>query len=65
METKTFIDHDWIFWSRDWSKKIKIYWGGKTPFRSIIYDMKKVLGNNLQYERAFVCYISDDVVKYE
>lgn len=41
----------WTFWSADWSKRINIFWGGKTKFTSIKKKMIKQLGEGCGYER--------------
>ena len=41
----------WTFWSKDWSKRINIFWGGKTKFKTITNKMIKELGEGCGYER--------------
>lgn len=42
----------WTFWSSDWSKRINVYWEGKTKFSNICNALKIKLGKDLTYERS-------------
>lgn len=41
----------WTFWSADWSKRMNVFWEGKTKFDTIKMEMTKKLGNGFGYER--------------
>ena len=45
----------WTFWTSDWSKKVNVLWGGKTPFKNVITGarraLKKTRGQEILYER--------------
>jgi hypothetical protein len=41
----------WTFWSSDWTKRINVFWLGKTKWNDIIEEMCSHLGNDLIYER--------------
>lgn len=59
MENKNSLVEDlltenrfWTFWSSDWSKKVYVYWGGKTSFKKIIEQISKLDGmDDFVYER--------------
>ncbi len=45
----------WTFWKEDWTKMLRVQWGGKTPFREVKSKARKKLGlkeGEMIYERS-------------
>lgn len=41
----------WTFWSSDWTKRINVFWEGKTKWKTIEAEIRKTLGEGFGYER--------------